>query len=341
MPMRATLSFLLALLAAATPLAAQRVPLNDLGTGKYLGQFEGGLYEHGTNVPPADHAAIGLGQSALVRPLDATGKPSASGKIVMISVGMSNTTQEFCAAGNPAPCTSWSFVGQATASPAVNHATLVLVNGARGGQAADSWESPTQPDWDGVKANLTAAGLTEAQVQVAWIKQANKDPQTSLPSSNADAYRLVGQLGNIARALKVRYPNIRLAYFTSRIYAGYATTTLNPEPYAYETGFAVKWLIAAQVEQERSGKIDPRAGDLGPAAAPWLAWGAYVWADGLNPRSDGLTWARNELESDGTHPAQAAEQKVGSMLLRFFESEPTAKSWFLAAAAQRHRAAQH
>src|SRR3954451_10342170 len=152
MLMRATLPFVLSLLAAA-PLAAQRIPLNDLSNGKYLGQFEGGLYEHGANVPPADHEAIGLGQSALVRALDKSGNASPSGKIAMVSVGMSNTTQEFCAAGNPSPCTSWSFVGQATAAPAVNHTTLVLVNGARGGQAADSWESPTQPDWDGVKAN--------------------------------------------------------------------------------------------------------------------------------------------------------------------------------------------
>jgi hypothetical protein len=72
MPMRATLTLLASLLLAA-PLAAQRIPLNDLGNGKYLGQFEGGLYEHGANVPPADHEAVGLGQAALVRPLDRNG----------------------------------------------------------------------------------------------------------------------------------------------------------------------------------------------------------------------------------------------------------------------------
>ncbi len=339
MAMRATLTLLASLL-TTLPLAAQ-TPLDDLGNSKYLDQFEGGLYEHGANVPPADHEARGLAQAALVRPLDHNGNPSPNGKIVMVSIGMSNTTQEFCAAGNPSPCTSWSFVGQANADPAVNHTTLALINGAKGGQAADSWESPAQPDWDGVKANLTAAGLTEAQVQVAWIKQANKQPQTSLPSSSADAYRLVGQLANISRALKVRYPNIRLAYFSSRIYAGYATTTLNPEPYAYETAFAVKWLIEAQVAQERTGAVNTLAGDLGSPAAPWLAWSAYLWADGLNPRSDGLTWARTELESDGTHPAQAAEQKVGSMLLAFFKSDPTTKSWFIVASPQRRRAAHH
>ena len=31
-------------------------PLNDLGSGTYLG-FAGGLYENGTNQPPADHGS--------------------------------------------------------------------------------------------------------------------------------------------------------------------------------------------------------------------------------------------------------------------------------------------
>ena len=72
-------------------------PLNDLGAGTYLG-FEGGLYENGTNQPPADHLSVGLARKALVRPLDTNGSPSATGKIVLLSIGMSNTTQEFCSA---------------------------------------------------------------------------------------------------------------------------------------------------------------------------------------------------------------------------------------------------
>jgi len=326
-----------------TALLLLAIPLNDLGNGTYLG-FHGGLYENGTNVAPSDHLSAGLAHAARVRPLDAAGKASPNVKIVMISVGMSNTTQEFCAAGNPAPCNAWSFVGQATADAAVNHSTLVLVNGASGGQDAKTWDSPTAANWDLVRVNdLAPRGLTEAQVQIAWIKQADAGPAASLPSPNADAYRLESELGKIVRALKVRYPNIQLAYVTSRIYAGYATTALNPEPYAYESGFAVKWLVQAQIDQRRGDAIDANAGDLDDeTAAPWIAWGPYPWADGMNARSDGLTWSRTDLVSDGTHPSQSGQQKVGAMLLAFFKSEPTARSWFLAATAPvRRRAAEH
>jgi hypothetical protein len=330
-------SLALTILLSALPVLAQREAINDLGTALYLGQFEGGLYEHGTNLMPADHLAGGLAQSALIRPID--------GRIVMVSIGMSNTTQEFCAANNPAPCNSWSFVGQASQDPAVNHATLTLIDGARGGQTSSTWDSPSKTNYDLIRIqNLAPAGLTEAQVQVAWLKVANAQPSASLPAANSDAYTMVAQMGDIVRAMKTRYPNLRLVYISSRIYAGYATSTLNPEPYAYETGFAVKWLVQAQIDQMRSGRIDPRAGDLSynSGVAPWIAWGPYLWADGMNTRSDGLTWARAELQSDGTHPSQSGQQKVGAMLLDFFKYEPTAKAWFLEAPpANRRRAIAH
>jgi hypothetical protein len=148
-------------------------------------------------------------------------------------------------------------------------------------------------------------------------------------------------MANIARTLKIRYPNIQIVYFSSRIYAGYATTTLNPEPYAYESAFAVKWLVQAQIDQTRTGAVvDPRAGNLdSDSVAPWMVWGPYLWADGLNPRSDGLIWTRADLENDGTHPARSGEEKVGALLLDFLKNEPTARDWFVQASPQSRRRA--
>src|SRR5206468_8669426 len=132
-------------------------------------------------------------------------------------------------------------------------------------------------------------GLSERQVAVAWVKVVDKQPTTRLPATNADAYVLMSELGQIARALKVRYPNLRQLFLTSRIYAGYANIDLNPEPYAYESAFAVKWAIQSQIAQMSGGSPDARAGNLryDTGVAPWMGWGPYPWAAGRTPRSDG------------------------------------------------------
>lgn len=225
-------------------------------------------------------------------------------------------------------------MGQAAGDTAVNHTTLALVNGARGGQVAQSWDAPTDANYDSVRLyRLGPLGLTERQVQVVWVKAADAGPRDSLPVAQADAYLLETHLGNIARALEARYPNLQLVFLSSRIYAGYATTTLNPEPYAYESAFAVKWVVQAQIDQVANGGTvtDARAGDLNySTGAPWIGWGPYLWADGATPRQgDGLVWQPGDFAPDGTHPSQSGQQKVGTMLLTFFKSSPFTKCWFV------------
>lgn len=296
------------------------VALPALGSGNYLG-FEGGLYAGGANTPPSAHDAAGIAAANGVQPLDPSGNPSASGKIVLLSIGMSNTTQEFCSQNGLRPCNAWTFAGQASADATVDTANLLIVNGARGGQTAESWDAPNDPNYTMVlDSRLGPAGATEAQVQVVWVKVAHAQPTVGLPATTADAYGLETDMGEIVRALKVRYPNVKQVFFSSRIYAGHATTALNPEPYAYESGFGVKWVIDAQIVQRGGGAIDAQAGDLKPSAAPWIAWGPYLWDD---------TWPASDFESDGTHPAQAAELKVGTALLTFFKTSPYTECWFV------------
>lgn len=307
------------------------VPLTDLGAALYLDQYAGGLYPGG-NEMPSDHRAAGLARAAAVTPRDAAGLPDPEGKVVMLSIGMSNTDQEWCFF-NGFSCHAVSFTAQALADPDVNHDTLVIANGAAGGQTAPYWTAPDSPNYTRVlNQALTPAGLTPAQVQVAWVKLANGAPTVHLPDPAADAFVLEGQIATVMRSLRANYPNLALVFLSSRIYAGYADTTLNPEPYAYETGFSVKWLIEAQIRQMRGLGVDARAGDLDHASgvAPWLAWGPYLWADGTTARSDGLTWSCSDLSPDGTHPSNPGRQKVGGMLLDFFLGSEVAAAWFRA-----------
>ena len=71
------------------------VPLTEL-TGKYQGE-DGGLYGGGKNDPPEAHRAAAEKELARVAPLDAVGKLSKDGTVVLVSISMSNATQEFSA----------------------------------------------------------------------------------------------------------------------------------------------------------------------------------------------------------------------------------------------------
>jgi hypothetical protein len=125
------------------------------------------------------------------------------------------------------------------------------------------------------------------------------------------------------RALKTRWPNVQQVFISSRIYAGYSNVGVNPEPYAYEYGFSVKWLVNAQITQRDTGVVDPLAGDL-LTAVPWIDWGPYIWGNGINnpPGSMALTWAPTDFASDGEHPGNSGVTKVGNALMNFFLTSP-------------------
>jgi lysophospholipase L1-like esterase len=277
------------------------VPLPDLGKGAYQGET-GGLYPGGENQPPRPHRNAGLAAARRIRPLNGEGQPAGDGKVVLLSVGMSNTTQEF------------QQFQKLAAGQSGLHPALVLVDGAQGGRAADTTADPQADYWRVTAQRLSQAGVTEKQVQAAWLKQAIIQPREPFP---AEVKRLEGYLVETIRNLAARYPNLQIVYLSSRIYAGYAETPLNPEPHAYESAFAVRQVVATQI----AGR--------GPAR-PWLAWGPYLWTDGVKGRRDGLTWTREDLAADGTHPSMSGREKVARLLLEFLRSDPTAQPWFRA-----------
>jgi hypothetical protein len=296
------------------------IPLPDLGTGIYRG-FAGGLYPNGLNARPAEHEAVGLYLAENeIQPRDAAGNVETnSGKIVLLSIGMSNTTQEWASKGTQ------NFRALANADPSRNP-RLVIVDGAQGGQPADAWTNINAATWQIVQTNrLPAAGVTTQQVQVLWIKQAHARPSSAFPSH---AQLLQRDVEKILQNAKIRFPNLKIAYLSSRTRA-YTTVqgSLNPEPQAFESAFAVRWIIEKQLSGASDVNYDPAKGAV---VAPWISWGPYLWADGTTPRSDGFTWLCNDLESDFTHPSAAGGvPKVGRQLLAFFKTDATATPWFL------------
>lgn len=352
------------------------IPLNDMTAADNYLNFAGGLYENSNDKVPSDHDTDGRSFAAQVQPLDTNGNPSATGQIIFVSFGMSNAAIEF-----------GSFSTTADGNPKVNQTTLHITNGAFSEQDACYWfpafgppscNSTFQNEYDRISNGLTSNGLSPNQVQVAWIDNANGrvhsenrgcvpmgtlcnslcDPATPGCVNNENTTNALNEEEEFAeclRAAKTRFPNLKLVLFSSRVYGGYtASSNADPEPFAYETAYAIKWLIQAQINQVRTGSVDPIAGDLSYTSAPWIAWAnceasecsdgarhsAYFWANGDKPRSDGLVWCNGQTGApcngeddfgpDGLHLSTTGGDKAANLLLNYFLTSPYTKSWFAA-----------
>ena len=285
---------------------------------------DGGLYGGGSNEPPPSHREAALAALERIQPLSANGTPDPDGRVGFISVGISNTNIEFRA-----------LVTSLKTDEVQVNPSLVVVNGARGGQDAEKWATDDNL-WRALRADLNLSPghdkiyspfpgpvLSPEQVQVAWVKLAARRAGFGF----AEVDRFHGLLVTVMQRLRNDYPNLRVVYLSSRAYGGYAQpTSSSPEPHAYEGAFGLRRLIQQQIEGDPELNFDP---SRGPALAPVLLWGPYLWADGLTPRSDGLIWTRSDFVDDGLHPSLAGARKVVDLLVDFFSNDELGGSWFL------------
>jgi hypothetical protein len=285
-------------------------PLTEMtAEDRYKGE-DGGLYGGGRNEPPEIHRRA-VGQALKkITPLDARGKPAKDGKIVFIALGMSNTYGEF-----------ELFKEIADRDPQKSPAVRI-VNCAVGGAGVSSWTKPASGTWKTVAERLKPADVSPDQVQVAWIKHAEPGPSPDT-SPLQYARKVQRDIASSLAITRTTFPNLRVAYLSSRIYGGYnivGIRRVNPEPFAYETAFSVRWVIRDQIDNEKKGAVE----------GPVLLWGPYLWADGITPRrSDKLVWERKDLGEDGVHPSKIGRQKVANLLLEFFKNDASAKTWFV------------
>jgi len=340
---------------------ASNIPIMDMTAGQTYMGFPGGLYESGNNPPMDHHDPDGIAFGTQIQPLDINGNPSANGAIAFISIGLSNTSLEFggfvsyvadpsrSSQVNPRLAVlNGAKPGEAACSyvdPVLAPIDTCTIQPYTSGDKQNQYDRirdevlATASGAPGVAAGCgTTANpcLSEKQVQAVWVKEASPAPEGSGFSTLCDpstsgcvndvttteALHFEQQLGQTARALRVRYPNLKQVFLASRIYAGYIIIDKSPEPFAYEYGFSAKWVIQAQIDQIRGQGTDPVAGDLNynNGTTPWIAWGPYFWANGANPRKDGLEWIRDTdyQTKDYQHPSQAGINKVDSLLFEFF-----------------------
>jgi hypothetical protein len=293
------------------------VALTDLGTGTYLG-YEGGLYPNGVNVRPAAIDAYGVGLAQSIGPLSSTGQPDPTGKYVLLALGESTAQNEFN-----------RFLPIANSDPAKNP-NLVIVNGAQGGATPNQFVGSSTYYWSTILNNyLPQNGVTADQVVAVWIEDTDSIKTGSFPS---DMTTMQAEYETLAQDVLTNFPNVKLMYWSSRVYGGYSNGLVDPddpEPYAFEAGYAVKNAIGDQI----NGNTNLCDGYNGctPVKAPWMSWGPYYWANGMLGREDGLEWDCEDFSADGTHPSSTFGQlKVATQLLNFLKTDDTTTPWYLA-----------
>jgi hypothetical protein len=300
----------------STPISA----LTDLGTGTYGGE-EGGLYPDGANTYPSAQYAYGLSLAQSIGPLSSTGQPDPTGKYVLLAIGESTAQNEFN-----------RFLPIANADPDKNP-NLVIVNGAQGGATPNEFVVSGTYYWSTILNNyLPQNGVTPDQVVAVWIEDTDSIKTGTFPS---DMTTMQGEYETLAEDVLTNFPNVKLMYWSSRVYGGYSNGLVNPddpEPYAYEAGFAVKNAIGDQLNG--NANLCDGYNGCSPIKAPWMAWGPYYWANGMLGREDGLEWDCEDFSSDGTHPSSTFGQlKVATSLLQFLKTDETATPWYLAPSA--------
>lgn len=292
----------------ATGTTSPLVAINDLGTGFYR-QYQGGLYANGSNVDDPTHHSYGVSVAQTVQPLDSNGNPNPNGKYVLLTIGHSNTQD-----------VSGEFVTLASSDPTKNP-SLVVVNGATGSSSADELQDPNSYFWSLMTNNyLPNAGVSPQQVEIVWLNDVDVSHPPSIPA-------LQIMLETIARNVLSKFPNTKILYLSSVNYTAYSNGLKDsqPEPPAYEAGFSMKAVIQDQINGGGNINYNPANG---PVVAPWAAWAAYYWTNGLLGRSDGLTWSCQDNIGDGVHPATSGRVKAAAQLLNFMKTDDTAVPWF-------------
>lgn len=232
---------------------------------------------------------FGITQGLKVRKLGSDGSPSSTGKLVLLGcAGMSNARQEF-----------GQFIKDAKA--AIGQKSVTFYNGNRGSwditRIYSSWVE--YKDW--LLTGLSRSNITTKQVQVLWVK-----------NSVRGGGDLLGYLTPTIERLLDTFPNVKQVFLSSAIYSGYSTSPARKEPDAYNEGLAVRQFVLNELG-------NPNV---------YISWGPYLWADGVKPRKDGLSWVCSDFETDGVHPDGPAEAKVSKWLLDFFANSEATKMWF-------------
>lgn len=283
-----------------------KIPLVDLGAGTYLG-YTGGLYPGGANDASGQYAADLLDASNSIVPIDKTGFPSSTGKVVFISVGASVGGHMMKA-----------LITKTTNNPATNPKLLLInCNQGAGYASLNNIMNPKDPYWDRLDHTITKKSSYQ-QVQVIYI-ETDDSTTTVFP---VKPINIKNNIDSCLRVFKQKFPNVKMVYVLGRTRTFPNVKKWNKEPGPYYFGWGCKWAIEDQINGVPGTEYKGSN-----AVAPMITWGFYEWADSLPRVTDNFYWRFSETK-DGLHANDAGQDTLTTRFQNFLLTDPYASIWY-------------
>ncbi len=296
------------------------IPLTDLGAGYYMG-YQGGLFPGGSNTDPNPHFNDGKNISKQIKPLDTLNNIDyINGMIALIGIGASVASDPF---------NVWKEEMNATDWPGVNKCLNTKGNFI-GGKTMNDMLDPESDYWSNFLSGLANKNIAPNQVQVAWMllmsETDTNDLDYFIDTVSSQYIYILHKLLDIC-------PNLQQVFISGMHYSGYTAPEHKRynyirEPYAYWNNLAIKNVIGRQINGD-TALIYSGAGKN----APFITWGPYFWADGINPRmTDSLTWTCDNFRDDtiggGFHLKDEYKFKESDPIADYFMNNAITKIWY-------------
>ncbi|HYK46371.1 MAG TPA: hypothetical protein VEV83_14430 [Parafilimonas sp.] len=290
----------------AVALDTAMIPLNDLGTGTFMG-YTGGLYPGGANNASGQYASDLLAFSNSIVPIDKSGTPSSTGKVVFISLGASIGGRNMVA-----------LKAKTTNNPATNPNLLLLnCNQGSGFASLNDIMNPKSVYWlhvDGIVKQQSSY----RQVQVIYL-ETDDSARVRFPGK---PLIVKDHIDSCLRVIKQKFRNAKVVYVEARTrtFAGFQNWNKEPGPYYF--GWACKWAVEDQINGV------PGTQYKGPKpVAPMITWGFYEWADSLPRTTDSFYW-RSYMTRDGLHATTEYQDTLALRFQKFLLTDPYASIWY-------------
>lgn len=282
------------------PQGTGNIPLNDPDLFTWNGE-QSGLYPWGNEMISNDYQSFYASVSQSIHPSSFSGLRTSHPKVVVLGIGGSTPGILFN-----------GFIHAQQNDPGFG-SDLLFINGGINAMDLSDLLDPATNYWNNMETLLNNNAATAEDVQVMFCVE---DNLRSVDTSFARATLLKDNYIQLMEIIRNHYPNCKLFLVADRAYSGYTDDPHHHEPIGYLNGWGVKLFV----EDYINGELPQY---------PVINWLDYYWADGENPRWDGLTYSQSDFSGPAyVHIKQEKADEITAVTHEKLKADPSASYWY-------------